>query len=190
MVGSLLMSEPLVAIGPLRLARNGEISILGHDLDLDSATAFFDVSHSRIDNLASDAIVVAGSYVAVTGSMAESGEVSPYSVVRLSTSYVAGSDLAYLRSPITALNANTARFQVGDMTVDFAQAMHDTSATAISRGSVAEFSGYTSGHNQFIALNARQLQGIHGSGLRGIHGSGLRGIHGSGLRGIHGSGLR
>jgi hypothetical protein len=39
-------------------------------------------------------------------------------------------------------------------------------------------------------VNARNLDGISGSGLQGISGSGLQGISGSGLQGISGSGLK
>jgi hypothetical protein len=193
---------PIVAIGPITRMENDDnsIALLGQNIVFDDQT----ITILSYENRSESLIAVGrngfgslqdGDYVVIAGENMDPGQSLGTVVIQLSTAFVNGSSPVYLRTILDSVLPSIGRASSGATQIDFSGALHDDALTGVSKGSIVEYFGYTSGSEaaKLVATYGRNIsaeQGISGSGLRGISGSGLRGISGSGLRGISGSGLR
>jgi hypothetical protein len=146
----------------------------------------------RVNGLLDDALP--SQYVAVFGSMSQSGEFVPQRVKRLDEVYAAGSSMVLYTGKSSGVSSPTGHVKIGTAVVD-AVAIPDSGEWIASRaGSLFVVLGTQSldgapiEPNSLVTFSGSGLLKIENTGLLGIDGSGIFGISGADIAGVGGSG--
>jgi hypothetical protein len=164
---SFFQSSNFVAVGPVEQfdRRAGTLVVLGQTYAIAKSTQFG--SHR--------AQITVGSYVAVAGSVATAAVVTATRVQVLSTSYVDGASLAFVRGQVGTVDESLGRLSIGKLLVDYTPSLGSTDVAMPAVGEFAELSGVKpSSDGVMLAYSSKSIIGSDIQG-KSIVGSDIQG---------------